>query len=168
MTALPPSEANELENVKILMVGAGGIGCELLKNLVLAGFKNVDIVSCEVLPISVGFDVTANIQVDLDTIELSNLNRQFLFQKVHVGRPKAEVCIMHICTLIGEFRFLFIEVAKESALRFRPDANIHHFHTSIQRWILPSSSVIAKLKLNNSCVSVRNSMSISLSNTDWF
>ena len=30
---------------KVLMVGAGGIGCELLKNLVLAGFKDMVIVS---------------------------------------------------------------------------------------------------------------------------
>jgi molybdopterin/thiamine biosynthesis adenylyltransferase len=34
-----------LDDVKLLMVGAGGIGCELLKNLVLTGFKNIEVVS---------------------------------------------------------------------------------------------------------------------------
>lgn len=54
------------------MVGAGGIGCELLKNLVLTGFGEVHI-------------------VDLDTIDLSNLNRQFLFRHEHIKKPKALV-----------------------------------------------------------------------------
>lgn len=31
------------------------------------------------------------VQIDLDTIDVSNLNRQFLFQKRHVGKSKAQV-----------------------------------------------------------------------------
>jgi ubiquitin-like 1-activating enzyme E1 B len=57
---------------RILMVGAGGIGCELLKNLVLTGFGEIHI-------------------VDLDTIDLSNLNRQFLFRYEHIKKSKALV-----------------------------------------------------------------------------
>jgi ubiquitin-like 1-activating enzyme E1 B len=34
-----------VEAAKVLVVGAGGIGCELLKNLVLSGFKDIEIVS---------------------------------------------------------------------------------------------------------------------------
>ena len=54
------------------MVGAGGIGCELLKTLVLSGFEDIEM-------------------IDLDTIDVSNLNRQFLFRKRHVGMSKAKV-----------------------------------------------------------------------------
>lgn len=35
-----------IANSKILVVGAGGIGCEILKNLVLTGFPYIEIVSC--------------------------------------------------------------------------------------------------------------------------
>uniref|UniRef100_A0A671UV40 SUMO-activating enzyme subunit 2 n=1 Tax=Sparus aurata TaxID=8175 RepID=A0A671UV40_SPAAU len=85
--------ADSLSTCKVLVVGAGGIGCELLKNLVLTGFKNIEV-------------------IDLDTIDVSNLNRQFLFQKKHVGKSKAQV-------------------AKESALQFCPTANITAYHDSI-------------------------------------
>ncbi|XP_029377897.1 SUMO-activating enzyme subunit 2 isoform X2 [Echeneis naucrates] len=84
---------DSLSSSKVLVVGAGGIGCELLKNLVLTGFKNIEV-------------------IDLDTIDVSNLNRQFLFQKKHVGKSKAQV-------------------AKESALQFCPSANIVAYHDSI-------------------------------------
>ncbi|KAJ8894256.1 hypothetical protein PR048_006868 [Dryococelus australis] len=82
-----------IQKSKVLVVGAGGIGCELLKNLVFTGFENIVI-------------------VDMDTIEVSNLNRQFLFHKKHVGLPKAVV-------------------ARESASRFNPNANIEAIHDSI-------------------------------------
>lgn len=37
--------AEAIANSKILVVGAGGIGCEILKNLVLTGFPQIEIVS---------------------------------------------------------------------------------------------------------------------------
>lgn len=35
----------KINECKLLVVGAGGIGCELLKNLVLTGFENIHVVS---------------------------------------------------------------------------------------------------------------------------
>lgn len=34
----------DLASTKVLVVGAGGIGCELLKNLVLSGFHDIEVV----------------------------------------------------------------------------------------------------------------------------
>lgn len=54
------------------------------------------------------------LQVDMDTIETSNLNRQFLFRKHHVGQSKAQV-------------------AAEAVRVFRPNAKIKVYQVHPKR-----------------------------------
>ncbi|KAL9333326.1 hypothetical protein Peur_073465 [Populus x canadensis] len=92
MASLQHSQA--IKGAKVLMVGAGGIGCELLKTLALSGFQDIHI-------------------IDMDTIEVSNLNRQFLFRQSHVGQSKAKV-------------------ARDAVLRFRPHISITPYHANVK------------------------------------
>ena len=66
-----------LANLKVQMVGAGAIGCELLKNFAM-------------LNISTDPNKKGKIYVtDPDIIEVSNLSRQFLFREKHIRMPKS-------------------------------------------------------------------------------
>jgi len=63
---------NLVKDSRVLMVGVGGLGCEIAKNLAMLGVGHIDL-------------------VDLDIIEHSNLNRQILFAGAKLGAPKAVV-----------------------------------------------------------------------------
>jgi adenylyltransferase/sulfurtransferase len=65
-------DQDRLADARILVVGAGALGNELLKNLALLGVGNV-------------------VVIDLDTVENSNLSRCVLFREADEGRPKAHV-----------------------------------------------------------------------------
>lgn len=66
-----------VQNLKVFLVGSGAIGCEMLKNWALMGL---------------GSGPEGKIFItDNDTIEKSNLNRQFLFRSTDVGKLKSEV-----------------------------------------------------------------------------
>ena len=62
---------DKLHNAKVLVVGAGGLGCPVLQYLVAAGVGTIGI-------------------IDFDVVEVSNLQRQVLFGKSSLGKNKAE------------------------------------------------------------------------------
>ena len=69
-----------VRNATVMVVGAGALGNEVLKNLALMGIGNLLI-------------------VDFDTIEDSNLSRSVLFRESDNGRNKAEVAAEAVKTL---------------------------------------------------------------------
>ncbi|SCM09471.1 NEDD8-activating enzyme E1 catalytic subunit, putative [Plasmodium chabaudi adami] len=70
---------SQMSLVNVLVVGCGGIGNEVIKNLIYSDIKNISI-------------------VDYDIVELSNLHRQFFFTNKDIGEYKVNV----ICKKIKE------------------------------------------------------------------
>lgn len=65
---------------KVLVAGAGALGNEVLKCLVLAGFREITV-------------------ADPDVIEESNLSRCVLFRSVHIGLGKASVAASSVAEI---------------------------------------------------------------------
>lgn len=64
------SGQEKLKKAKVLVIGAGGLGCPILQYIATAGVGTIGI-------------------VDFDKIELHNLHRQILYTENQVGKPKA-------------------------------------------------------------------------------
>lgn len=80
----------KITNNKQFLVGSGAIGCEMLKNWSMMGL---------------GSGPEGSIVVtDLDTIEKSNLNRQFLFRAKDVGKFKAESAAAAVAEMNPELK----------------------------------------------------------------
>lgn len=72
-----PEGQNRLKAAKVLVVGAGGLGCPVLQYLTAAGVGTIGI-------------------VDGDVVEASNLQRQILFGQNDVGKNKVERAIVRL------------------------------------------------------------------------
>ena len=73
-------DQDKLTRARVMVVGAGALGNEVLKNLALVGVGGVYI-------------------VDFDRIEESNLTRSVLFRQRDCGRPKAEAAAAALCDI---------------------------------------------------------------------
>lgn len=78
----------KLAKLRVFVVGAGAIGCEVLKNFAMMG------VACK--------DGGMLYVTDMDTIEKSNLNRQFLFRPADVSKLKSQVAAEAVKKMNGQ------------------------------------------------------------------
>lgn len=77
---------DKLSGAKVLVVGAGGLGCPALQYLAAAGVGKIGI-------------------VDFDKVELTNLQRQTLFTVDDIGKPKAVVAAERLKQFNPEINF---------------------------------------------------------------
>ncbi|GAB3554474.1 molybdopterin-synthase adenylyltransferase MoeB [Spirosoma fluminis] len=75
-----------LKNARVLVVGAGGLGCPVLLYLTAAGVGTIGL-------------------IDPDVVDLSNLQRQVLYTTDEVGKPKAKVAVSHLNRLNPDLTF---------------------------------------------------------------
>lgn len=94
------------------MVGAGALGCELLKLLCLLGVGKVTV-------------------VDADSIEISNISRQFLFRNENIGQNKAAVAVNRAKLINPEVSFSHIENFLNKANECFFNAEFWKDHTTI-------------------------------------
>ncbi len=80
----------KLFRAKVLVVGAGGLGCPALQYLSAAGVGYIGI-------------------VDFDKVELTNLQRQVLFTVDDIGKPKAKVAAEKLKLFNPEIQFSVYE-----------------------------------------------------------
>nr|WP_290729410.1 ThiF family adenylyltransferase [Halobacteriovorax sp. JY17] len=73
-------DQDRLKEAKVLVIGAGGLGCPVLQSLAAAGVGSIEV-------------------VDFDTISISNIHRQVLYSPNVVGEKKAIVAANRLQTL---------------------------------------------------------------------
>lgn len=86
---VPGWDIDLLSRARVLVVGAGALGNEVLKNLALLGIGEVTI-------------------VDFDRIETSNLSRSVLFRESDTGQLKAEVAASRVSEMNPKVKTRYI------------------------------------------------------------
>ncbi|MGZ4034059.1 MAG: HesA/MoeB/ThiF family protein [Bacteroidia bacterium] len=116
----------KLKNAKVLVVGAGGLGCPALQYMNAAGVGTLGI-------------------IDFDKIELHNLHRQILFSKEDIGRSKTNAAFDKLKQQNENTKFiLFDEMLTEN----NADNIISQFDIVVDG----SDNFLTRYLVNDTCV----------------
>lgn len=130
-----------IQSLRMFLVGAGAIGCEMLKNWAMMG------VAC-------GSSGIVHV-TDMDQIEKSNLSRQFLFRNTDINRPKSTTAIRAVRDMNAAFQGQAHEmkVAPETESFFNDD-----FYESLDFVCTALDNVDARLYVDAKCLFYRKPM----------
>uniref|UniRef100_A0A8C1W3C2 E1 ubiquitin-activating enzyme n=1 Tax=Cyprinus carpio TaxID=7962 RepID=A0A8C1W3C2_CYPCA len=126
---------DKLKKQNYFLVGAGAIGCELLKNFALIG-----------LGAGEGGNITVT---DMDSIERSNLNRQFLFHSKDIGRLKSEVAAESVKEMNP---YMNITAHQNRVCPETEEVYTHSFYSNLDGVAAALDNVDARVYLDQCCV----------------
>lgn len=100
LSELGLSGQHKLLSSKVLVIGAGGLGCPVLQYLSAAGVGQIGI-------------------VDFDVVEVSNLHRQVLYNMSDIGKPKAAAAASKIIAFNPEIQTdaFIVQLTNKNALK---------------------------------------------------
>lgn len=128
---------NIFANLNLFLVGAGALGCELLKNFALMGIATQD----------------GLVQLtDMDTIEKSNLNRQFLFRDKDIGKMKSHTAAAAVKGMNPNIKVQSTEIPVGPTT----ESTFHEkFWQSLDVAVNALDNVTARLYVDSQCVNYK-------------
>ncbi len=135
------SMQQKLQQLNMFLVGAGAIGCEMVKNWALMGISSST-------PGTAAPAGTTHI-TDMDRIEKSNLSRQFLFRNSDIGQQKSTTAASAAQAMNGSLNIISYEmkVATETESFFSDD-----FFESLDMVCTALDNVEARLYVDQRCL----------------
>jgi sulfur-carrier protein adenylyltransferase/sulfurtransferase len=116
----------KLKNAKVLVVGAGGLGCPVLLYLSAAGVGKIGI-------------------LDADSVDMSNLQRQVLYKVEDIGSPKATTAALHLARMNDSIEY---EAVKQN---LRPE-NAETFIKNYDIIVDCTDNFTARYLINDYCI----------------
>ena len=116
----------KLKNAKVLVVGAGGLGCPVLLYLAAAGVGKIGI-------------------LDADVVDITNLQRQVLYKIEDIGSPKASTAALHLAKMNDTIEY---EAVKQN---LRPE-NAETFIKNYDIIVDCTDNFTARYLINDYCI----------------
>lgn len=118
----------KLKNIKVLIVGCGGVGGYALETLVRSGISNIDI-------------------IDFDKIDITNLNRQIITNKDNIGLDKVDEAKKRVLSINPDININVYKI-------FLNDNNIDEILSNNYDYIIDAcDSVDTKIELMKKSIS---------------